>query len=99
MNDPRVKVMFKRSRHNNSSIFIISRDYYEKPKRKIHAYGKIHQIFKPKKFRDVQNLYQAKASMDMTFSEFKNVTKESWKEKYKPLTIDMTKDKETGWYR
>ena len=27
MNDPRVQAMFKRSRHNNLSIFIISQDY------------------------------------------------------------------------
>ena len=32
MNDPRVQAMFKRSRHNNLSIFIISQDYYELPK-------------------------------------------------------------------
>ena len=31
MNDPRVQAMFKRSRHNNLSIFIISQDYYELP--------------------------------------------------------------------
>ena len=29
MDDPRVQAMFKRSRHNNLSIFIISQDYYE----------------------------------------------------------------------
>ena len=28
MIDPRVQAMFKRSRHNNLSIFIISQDYY-----------------------------------------------------------------------
>ena len=27
LNDPRVQAMFKRSRHNNSSIFIMSQDY------------------------------------------------------------------------
>ena len=29
MNDPRVQAMFKKSRHNKLSIFIISQDYYE----------------------------------------------------------------------
>ena len=29
MDDPRVQAMFKRSRHNKLSIFIISQDYYE----------------------------------------------------------------------
>ena len=34
MNDPRVQAMFKRSRHNNLSIFIFSQDYYELPKKR-----------------------------------------------------------------
>ena len=98
MNDPRVQAMFKRSRRNNLSIFIISQDYYELPKRTIRANGNIYHIFKPRNFRDVQNLYQDKASMDMTLSEFKYVTSTCWDKEYQPLTIDMTKDKFTGRY-
>ena len=60
--------MFKRGRHNNSSIFIISQDCYELPKRTIGANGNICHIFKPNNFRDVQNLYQDKTSMDMTLN-------------------------------
>ena len=33
LNDPRVQAMFKRGRHNNLSIFIISQDYYELSKK------------------------------------------------------------------
>ena len=100
MNDPRVQAMFKRSRHNNLSIFIISQDYYELPKKNnIRANGNIYHIFKPNNFRDVQNLYQDKASMDMTYNEFKLLTSICWSEKYQLLTIDMTKDKYTGRYR
>ena len=33
MDDPRVQAMFKRSRHNNLSIFIVSQDYYELSKK------------------------------------------------------------------
>ena len=33
MNDPRVQAMFKRSRHNNLSIFIVSQGYHELPKK------------------------------------------------------------------
>ena len=54
--------MFKRSRHINLSIFIISQDYYEPPKRNIRANGNIYHIFKPNFFRDVQNLDQDKIS-------------------------------------
>ena len=99
MNDPRVQAMFKRSRHNNLSIFIISQDYYELPKKTIRANGNIYLIFKPNNFLDVRNIYQDKASMDMTLNEFKNFINICWDKKYQPLTIDMTKDKYTGWYR
>ena len=96
MNDPRVQAMFKRSRHNNLSIFIISQDYYELPKKTIRANGNIYHIFKPNNFLDVRNIYQDKASMDMTLDEFKYLTSVSWNEKYQPLTFDMTKDNYTG---
>ena len=74
MNDPRIQAMFKRSRHNNLSIFIISQDYYELPKRSIRANGNIYHILKPNNFRDVQNLYQDKASLNMTLNDFKLLT-------------------------
>ena len=47
MNDPRVQAMFKRSRQNILSIFLISQDYYELPKRTIRAKGNIYHILKP----------------------------------------------------
>ena len=47
MNNPRVQAMFKRSRHKNLSIFIISQDYYVLPKPTIRANGNIYHIFKP----------------------------------------------------
>ena len=99
MNDPRVQAMFKRSRHNNLSFFINSQDYYELPKRRIGENGNIYHIFEPNKFRDVENLYHNKASMNMTLNEFKNLTNICWIEKYQPFTIDMTEDKYTGPYR
>ena len=99
MDDPRVQAMFKRSRHNNLSIFIISQDYYELSKKTIRCNGNIFHIFKPNTFRDVLNLYQDKSSLDMTLNEFKLLTSTCWNEKYQPRTIDMTKDKHTGRYR
>ena len=99
MDDPRAKAMFKRSRHNNLSIFIISQDYYELSKKTIPCNGTIYNIFKPNNFPDVRNFYQDKASMDMTLNEFKYLTSTCWNKHYQPLTIDMTKDKYTGRYR
>ena len=99
MDDSRVQAMFKRSRHNNLSIFVLSQDYYELSKKTIHCNGNIFHIFKPNKFRDVLNLYQDKSSMDMTLNEFKILTSTCWNEKYQTLTIDMTKDRYQGRYR
>ena len=91
--------MFKRSRHNNLSIFIISQDYYELNKKTKRCNGNNYHIFKPNNFRDVQNLYQDKVSMDMTLNEFKLLTSTCWNKNYQPPTIDMTKDKYQGRYR
>ena len=99
MEDPRVQALFKRSRHNNLSIFIISQDYYELSKKTIRCNGNIFHIFKPNNFFDVRNLYQDKASMDMTLNEFKLLTSICWNKNYQPLTIDMTEDKYIGRYR
>ena len=56
--------MFKRSEHNNLSIFIISQDHYQVPKRTIPDNSKIFHILKLNNYRDVQNLYQHKTFND-----------------------------------
>ena len=81
MDDPRVQAMFKRSRHNKRSIFIISHDYYELSKKTIRCIGNIYHIFKPSIFRDVIYLYQDEALMDMNLKEFKYLTSTCWNEK------------------
>ena len=80
-------------------MFIISQGYYELPKRSIQAIGNIYHIFKPNDFRDVQNLYQDKASMDMTLNELKYLTSTCWIINSQPLTVDMTKNNYKGRYR
>ena len=99
INNEKIQAMFKRGRHNNLSIFIISQDYYELPKRTIRCNGNVFHLFKPNNYLDVRNIYQDKASMDMTLDEFKYLTSICWNKNYQPLTIDMTKDKYTGRYR
>ena len=99
INNDKIQAMFKRGRHNNLSIFIISQDYYELPKRTIRANGNIYYIFKLNNFRDVQNLNQDKASMDKTLNEYKLLTSTCWNKSYQPLTIDMTRTAYDGRYR
>ena len=99
INNDRIQATFKRGRHNNLSIFIISQDYYELPKKTIRANGNVFHLFKPNKYLDVRNIYQDKASMDMNLNEFKLLTSICWNKKYQPLTIDMTKNAYDGRYR
>ena len=98
MNDPRVQAMFRRSTHNNISVFIITQDYYELSEKTIRCNGNIYHVFKPNNIRDVLNIYQDKKFMDMTLNEFKSLASTRWNEKYQALTIDMTKDKYAGRY-
>ena len=93
MDNPRVQAMFKGTRLDNISIFILSQDYYELSKKTIRCNGNTYHIVKPNNFRDVQNLYQDKASMDMSLNDIIYLTYTCWDKKYQPLTIDMTKDK------
>ena len=65
----------------------------------IRANGNIYHMFKPSIFRDVQNLCQDKASMNMTLNEFKLLTSAFQNEHYQPFTIELTEDKYTGRYR
>ena len=60
INNDKKQAMFKRGRHNNFSIFIISQDHYELPKRTIRANGNVYHIFKPNNLRDVQNFFKTK---------------------------------------
>ena len=95
INSDKIPAIFKRGCLNTLSMFIISQDYYELPKRTIRANGNIYHKFKPNNFLDVRNFYQDKASVDMTLCDVKYLISTCWDEK-KPLTIDMTKDKFTG---
>ena len=99
INKDKIQAMFKRGRHNNLSIFIISQDYYKLPKRTIRCNGNVFHLLKPNNYLDVRNIHQDKASMDMTLDEFKYLTSTCWNKNYQTLTIDKTKYKYTGRYR
>ena len=77
-------------------MFIITQDYYELPKKTIRSNGNMYHIYKPNNCLDVRNIYQDKASMDMTLDEIKYLTSTCLDKQCQPLTIDMTKDKYTG---
>ena len=98
INKEKIQAMFTRGRHNNLSIFIISQDYYELPKRTIRSNGNVFHLLKPNNYLDVRNICQDKASMDMKLNQYKFLTSTCWSKGFQPLTVDMTKDKYTGRY-
>ena len=71
---------------------MFGQENYELSERTIRSNGKIYHVFKPNNFREKQNPYQDKISMDMTLDEVKNLTSTCCNEKNQPLTIEMTKD-------
>ena len=56
INNEKIQAMFKRGRHNNLSIFIISQHYYELPKRTIRCNGNVFHLIKPNNYLDVRNI-------------------------------------------
>ena len=54
--------------------YFIIQDYYGLPKETIRANDNTYHIFKPNIYLDVRNIYQDKASMDMTLDELKFLT-------------------------
>ena len=82
MTDSKVQATPKLSRHNHLYIFIIIQDYYELPKKTNRANGNMYHNLKPNNFRDVQNLYQDKASIVMTPNKNKYLTSTCWDKKY-----------------
>ena len=80
-NDSTVQGEFKRSRHKHLSTSVINQDYHELPKKSVRANGNIYHIVKPNNFRDVQNIYQVKSSMDMTLHKIKHFTSLCWDKK------------------
>ena len=65
----------------------------------IRSNGSLFRIFKPNNFRDVRNLYEDEAIMDMTFNSYKILASTCCDKSYQSLPIDMTKDKYIGRYQ
>ena len=99
INSPKRQAMFERYWRISLSIFMISQNYHELPKRTVWANGNLFHKFKPYVYRDGRNLYQDKTSINMTLDDYKYLTSTCWDKKYQRLTIDMTGDQYTGRYR
>ena len=67
-------------------------------KRTIRANGNLHHMFKSNISRDVPNLYQDNASVNMTLNDFKFLRPNCRTERYQLVAFDMTEDNYTRRY-
>ena len=99
LEDKRVQMLFKRGRHNNLSVFVISHGYYELPKDTIRENSSIIHHFITNNFANVECIHRQLASTDMTIKEFKQFCHDVWDDDYNFITIDLTKKKKDGKFR
>ena len=90
---PCVQMLFKRGRHNNLSIFVISHGSYELLKDTIRENSSIIHHFITNNFANVDCIRRQLASTDMLIKELKQFCHEVWNDDYNFITIDITKKK------
>ena len=88
---------FIRGRHNNLDIYCLSQSYFDLPKRGIRNNSNEIIVFN-QNLRDIEILYRDVAGYDMSYDEFKEVCRKSWKEEYNYLCIDRSQRRDLGRY-
>ena len=86
---------FTRGRHENLGVSYNGQSYFDLSRQSIR--NNSDEIFPFKQsLRDVECIYRDTGAHDMLFSEFKQMCREAWSEKFNYLCIDMTKNKNEG---
>ena len=99
LNDERVQMLFKRGRHNNLSIFVVTHGFYELPKDTIRENSSIIHHFITNNFANVESLHRQLSSTDMLIKEFKYFCNKVWEKDFNFITLDLNKKKNDGKYR
>ena len=99
LQDPRVQIIFKRGRHNNVSIFVLSHGFYELPKDTIRENSTITHHFITNNIANVECIHRQLSSADMLIKEFKQFCHDVWNDDYNFTTFDLTKKKNDSKYR
>ena len=71
LNDEKVQMLFKRGRHNNLSIFVVTHGFYELPKDTIREISSIIHHFITNNFANVECLHRQLISTDLLIKKFK----------------------------
>ena len=78
LNDKKVQMLFKRGRHNNISVFVISHGFYELPKDTIRENSNIIHHFITNNYCNVECIHRQLCSTDMKIHEFKKFCYDCW---------------------
>ena len=94
-----IKSIFARGRHHNIHCVYISQNYWLLDRRSIRENSSIFFIFK-QDFRAITHLYMDHvASDDIDLQSFRKFCQHCWSEPYAFMTIDLTRDRDSGKYR
>ena len=80
---------FTRGRHKNLGIYCISQSYFGLTRQSIRNNSDKIIPFK-QSLRDAQSIYRDTGAHDMLYSDFKQMYREAWSEKFNYLCIDTT---------
>ena len=86
---------YTRGRSANCDCFHLSQNYTHLPLRTIRSNTNFMIFFKSSPLV-VEQLHRNFSSVDMSIKDWKRLCKEAWKEKYKFLVIDLSRDYESG---
>ena len=89
---------FIRGRHYNINCIYLSQSYFQLPKRSIRDNSNCFIFFKLKA-KDIANVWQDIASLDMQLDSFKTLCNEAWKVKHGYLYVDTTETELDKKYR
>ena len=96
-NCSQIDEFFTRSRHEKLDVYYISQSYFALPRQSNRNNSDRLILFK-QTLRDVQSMYYDIGAYDMKYDEFKQMCHKAWSERFKYLSIDMTKDQNDGNY-
>ena len=82
-------MLFKRGRHNNISVFVISHGFYELPKDTIRENSNIFIISLQNNYCNVESIHRQLCSTDMKIGEFKKFCHDCMEERTIILSLSI----------
>jgi len=89
---------YTRGRHANCDCFFLSQNFIEIPKHSIRDNFNFLIMF-PQDEVNLKSVWNACASCDMKFEDFKNFCRQVWQKKHNYVVIDKTREISDGRYR